>query len=303
MALKRKFIIFFLAFVCVFAAARYFQNNPRLAEASAKVRIETRLSDTGESLLLTQAKGITQQTTMQELLRRLGRQSSSAEKNQQEILEIQKHLQVTREGNSEIFDIRVNHPDPKWAREIASQLAQSFQAVELLEEKAGTQAEESSLERQVQEARNEITELEATFRKVQNENRPSEVDNTLLDHLREKQSRYDDLSKTYTAAHPDMIELQNEIESLKAQINDGPPIDLNAVKIAENNLRDADARYRQLRQKLDDSRLLKGEISGRVKILEISSSTVRKTKPMNPVVIAGVVLIALLVIVLRVVSR
>lgn len=303
MPLKRKIAVFGLAFFFVFLTARYFKTSQRLPAANAKIRIETKFSDQGEPLLLTQAKGITQQTTLEELLRRLNLLSSSLEKNQQKILEIQKQVQVVREGNTEIFNIVVRHPDPKWSREVASQLAQAFQTVELLEERRQAEAEEASLERQTAAALEEINMFEKNFKEIKNANTPGEVDVALANRLQEKQSKYAAMSETYTSLHPDMIELEKEMESLKLQIMDGPPLDMNAVSEAENKLREADSRYRQLRQKADEARLQKKAVTGHVTILEISSKTNRKTEKINPLYLAATVIILILAVILRIVSR
>ncbi len=276
MPLKQKIILSFLFLLLAGLVIYYFQHNTRVAEATAKIRIETKLSDTGESLILTQAKGVTQQSTMEELLRRLGEYGPSQEENQRKILDIQKHVKVLQQGNAEIFNIQVKHKDAKWAREIASQLAQSFKVIELQKEREAAESYEKDLERQAVLALKKIDERQLELKKTKQQNTPTDIDIALAEKLRENEGEYRALSQMYKDTHPDIVEVNKQIDSLRAQILDGPPLDGAAVKSAENLLREADAAYRNLRQKLDDAGLEKQKIVGNVQIIELSSATSAK---------------------------
>lgn len=251
----------------------YRQSQPPLASASVKLRVQTRFSSSGEPLLLSQSKAFTQNSVMMELLRRLQRETASAPENQKKILALRDKMKVTRQGNTEIFLLEVFDPNPQEAKQIAFQWAQAIQALDQGEERRNSGSQLQTLNREADLAKQKIEDAEIFFRKVQRDNTPTDIDRRLVQLLQEEEAKYQRLAVTYKETHPDMVETARKIASLKEQIMDGPAINPEAVRQAEQALQQAIQHHQDLVQKIQDAGLEAHAVTGNIQIIEFFSST------------------------------
>ena len=266
--LKRKWFFLF-AFVLAFGVTLLgLRLRGKLYETAAVVRILEHADSAGVSLLISQTKQIISPLVMEKAVLKLewAQAGDSAERMQKKILELQRAVSVVSQGGNGIVEIRARHVVSPESVKMANAVAGAYEEMDRAEAGAETRQFQDYLQRQFQNTQKKISELEEKIMRIEKNAPPAEVADGLRRDLDRAAAGRETLLKVFTAKHPEVIKLDEEINHLRQELAalPQPEGDVNALKAELEQARQAAGAFSS---QLQDVQFKQAEETGHVRIL------------------------------------
>lgn len=199
-----------------------------------------------------------------------------------EITEQAKALQgkLTTEiiSGSNIIRIIIDHGDPQMAANIANKIVEVYIVENLKERTKESRGVREFIEKQLEEVGAKLKTSEDTLARFREIEVPSGVGLPLQNRLAELEAERQNILRQYTENHPDIKNIDEQIEKVKEQLKVLPQRELEYTRLS----RDVDINaklYRELKDKLEAARIAEAE-----KIADVSrvDCAVPPTSPISP---------------------
>ncbi|MEW6027349.1 MAG: polysaccharide biosynthesis tyrosine autokinase [Planctomycetota bacterium] len=211
------------------------------------------------------------------------------------IYSIQSTVEAKVEPNTDSINIIVRHHDSKKAADIATAVAYAYAKYNLNEKSSQAQNLHDTVKRRLEQMDTELREAETSLREFKEEN-PG-VTGTAIPAY----NRYDSLKKEedallrkYTAKHPDVIKIRQEIEVLDKELGKYPEKEIELSRLIRDVTIDS-ALYSDYKQQLEKAAIALGEKTPDVTVYNkarVPTSPIKPNKTTNMLIglILGIVI-------------
>ena len=269
MQLNRKAFIASFLFLSAAAVIFSYSRGKKPAEAVATLMIPPQTySEGGGTSETTPSKILHDQQVMEEAIHQLYPSATNLEEIQKKILDLQNRTVMDHEKESSIFYIRVRHPRAEIAAQSANALAAAYIHHDLAKQQRYVAELKSRVAQKIQITTEEIVKLETEIKNLENQLRPTEVDLALQQRLDDAESKRQTLLQVYTERHPDVIELDKKIQSLREQVLPPSPALQEQLETARQHLANAHGVYQNLIREQNESLMEEGKIISQIRILQ-----------------------------------
>lgn len=292
---KRRFS-FFLVFLTVFILTIIYTNMQKpLYRASASVQLIERktlgsmltelvIQSTGDPLA-TQSRIITSLPVLERVAVESGLVSGNAAPADilQAAIGLQGMVSTNIISDTSIIRIVVNHGNPQMAANIANKVAEVYVAENLREKTKESRAVREFIEKQLEEVGAKLKISEDALAKFKTIEAPSGTALSLGNRLEDLEAKRQDLLKVYTPLHPDVKNIEEQINQLKWQMKSLPQKELEYGRLTREAEISAKI-YLELKDKLAGARISEAEKVEDVSIVDRavpSGSPVSPNKPLN----------------------
>ena len=289
--IRRKWIVLFM-FVLVYIVSVAFTNlKTPIYQTQSTVRIVQEASISGFSpfmgsgfttdMMASQAKLISSQAVAEQVVMKLGLvgETQSSEEIQSKIAEVQGCISTSREESTDMIHIIVTHPDPVLAAKIANSTAEEFKEVNLLEKNKKARNIREFVEKQIKLSQERLSNLEEKIRDVQELGGVAGVRDSLQSQLNGLQLQRMELLQIYTDKHPDVIALNEQIDSIIKELQQAPGGGVVNYASLSREMEVSERTYKMLKDKYEMSRIAEAEEVGDVSIVDLAAVP---TFPISP---------------------
>ena len=172
---------------------------------------------------------------------------------------IQASVDAKVEPNTDSINIIVQHRDSKKAADIANAMAYAYQQYNLIDKSRQATNLRQTVENRLSQVSIELREAEAALQRFREQN--PEVTGTAIPAY----NRYDSLKKEedtlfrkYTAKHPDVIRIRQEIEGLEKELAKYPEKEIVISRLTRDNSINSGL-YADYKQQLEKAKITEGE--------------------------------------------
>ncbi len=287
---RRAIIIAIIAAVLVITFI-YSTFQPQVYQATATVHykeqrlLATMLSELIQypigDIMLSQAKLIQSWGVAEIAAKSLGwvKADTPVEDSNRIISSIQASVSAKVETNTDSINIIVQHRDPKKTAEIANAVAFAYQQYNLIDKSRQATNLRQTVEGRLAQVSIELKEAEASVQRFKEQN--PEVTGTAIPAY----SRYDSLKKEedtllrkYTAKHPDVIRIKQEIEGLEKELAKFPEKEIVISRLVRD-MGINNGLYSDYKQQLERAKITEGEKTSDV---TVDNPALPPTSPIRP---------------------
>lgn len=265
---RAVFIFVFLAVYGLSLAAAKIQRA--VYEATATVRSLDHPAALPSSLLI-KAKAVTSWPVMQEVAVRLGfiREEDPSEEVQARVAEVQSKITVLARQPEGLLDIKASADRAELAAGLANATAEVFQQKDVEEAKRFAREQQAFFERRSRVSLEKIEMLGKQLQALREKESELQAAAALKDELSDLEGRRQRLLEKFTPRHPDIIDLEKQINYLEAEIASFPADDQERLKV-ENELHTEETNYRTLQEQYQKAQLHEAAQTGSVRIVQLA---------------------------------
>ena len=278
--LRKKWAYVFLFVLGFGGTLLCIRLRERTYEGVAVVQLRESKAGSGASLLISQTKAIVNPMVIEKAVLMLEGMPADfpAEKMQKRIFEFQKELSTAAQGNSGIIQVKVKNISGKEAVRRVNAVVDAFEEISRFEAGAELRQMEEYLQRQIQNSRRNISDLETRVNNFERNAPPPGVREKLESEIAAVSANRQKLLKVFTPKHPEVVKLEEVIGHLQRDIEALPKAGGN-IEYLKNEL----AQAREAAQALFDQHheaILKGAAeTGNVHILKRAVNPVKVKTP------------------------
>lgn len=184
----------------------------------------------------------------------------------------------SRRGHTDIVDLSLESNDPKEATMIINMVAKGFQTWSLKNHTEQTRQVRMFVEKQLNETEAKLIEKEEALKRFKEESPTGAAIASFQSQLVSMELHLSQLLEKYTYKHPDVVEEQAQIETLKQKLGKYPELELQLSQL----MRDVEsykAIYGGLKQRFEEARTAEAQNISGVTILSRASVP---TSPIGP---------------------
>jgi tyrosine-protein kinase Etk/Wzc len=258
----------------------------KITEQKSFTTILTELSGTtlGDPMI-SYARTINSLPILEEAVKQLGLAGKNASPEQ--VTELAGSLQGTVsaqiEENTNLIRINVTHNERELTAKLANKVAQAFIAENLKENSKQARKTKEFIAGQLDELVRKLTNSENNLKRFKEQTGPSGIALKLQEQLALLETEKNKLSKVYTAKHPDILKINQQIEEMRTQFKELPESELTFARLARE-VEINDNLYRELKAKLESARIAESEKIEYVSLVEpalIPGSPISPKKSFN----------------------
>lgn len=308
--IKRRMVVFASFLMVLILSIVYTNSKTPVYQTSAAVRIASAprafdengmyISRYTSNPLVSYANMITSEEVLRRVVVRLNLLPSNAkiEDLNEKVGEIRGAISASPSPDTDMIDITVTHTHPELAAAIANQTAEVFAEVDLYEKTKQARNLRGFIQSQLGVYTDKLKNTEDRMSQFRRSGRALGVAVGMEQKLSDLEKQKNELLKQYTEKHPDVIAVNQEIESVREKIK-GLPADEVELARLQRELEINDATYRMLKNKFESARMSEAEQVGDVVIMAsapIPDFPISPRKTMNKIagaivgLIAGIVL-------------
>lgn len=177
-----------------------------------------------------------------------------------------------------IIRIIVNHSDPEMAASIVNKIAEVYIIENLKEKNKQSRNVREFIEKQLEEISSKLKDSEEALAKFKEIEVPSGIALPLQNRLADLETERQNLLKQFTAAHPNIKNIEEQIAQTKEQLKALPQKELEYSRL----MREVDINtklYRELKEKLEAARITEAE---KIEDVSLVDSAVAPFSPISP---------------------
>lgn len=230
--------------------------------------------------LVTQSKIITSLPVLERVVKDIGLVNTDASPDEIRgvAASIQGRISTSVVTGSNIINIIVTHGKPQIAAKIANRVAEVYIDEDLKEKSKQSRTVREFIEKQLVEISAKLKTAEEQLAKFKEIKIPSGVALPLQDKLANLEAERQSLLQKFTAIHPDIKDIEEQIMRLKEQLKTLPKKELEYSRL--NREVDINARlYNELKDKLQGARIAEAEKVGDVTLIEPAAVPVAPISP------------------------
>ncbi len=281
--MKRRLVIL-ISFVSVLIAAIIYTNTKTpLYRTSAEVRIAQgprafqyeggMFLPNSTDQMAVYSNMIMSDDVLQRVVVRLGllAPNATAADLAEKTDEIRGAVSTESDDVSGTLSIVVTHPNPELAAAIANQTAAMFVEVDLLEKTRQARKLRGFIQEQLDVFTRTLQTTEDKLREFRQAGRALGIAAGMEQRLSDMEKEKNLLLKQYTERHPDIIKLEDQIESLRERIRKLPADELELARL-QRELEINDRAYRTMKEKYESARLAEVEKVSDVTVMQTASA-------------------------------
>ena len=219
--------------------------------------------------MLSYARSINSLTILEEAVRQLG--IAGIDPDPEEVTKIASSLQGavdTRiEPDTNIIVITATLQDRVLTAKLANKIAEVFISENLKENSKQARKTREFIEGQLSDLEKKLMGSEDVLKQFKEKEAPSGIAVGLQQKLSVLETEKSKLTKIYTERHPDIININEQIEEIRFQMKDLPETELNYARLMRE-VEINDAIYRELKAKLESARIAESEKVEDVSLVE-----------------------------------
>lgn len=309
--IKRRMVIFASFLMVLIISIIYTNSKTPIYETSSTVRIASKprafeytdgmiLQNFSGDPLATYANSVTSEEVMRRVVLRLNLLPSDASITDlsEKAGEIRGSISTATDGNTGNINITVTHPHPELAAAIANQTAEAFAEVDLYEKSRQARNLRKFIETQLSVYTQKLKQTEDRMNELRRSGRAIGAAVGLEERIMQMEEQRSLMLKQFTEKHPDVIKMNADLETLKSQVQELPPDELETARL-QRDLEINDATYRMLKNKYESAKMAEAEQVADVILVEsatVPDAPISPNKKMNKIagalvgLVAGIVL-------------
>lgn len=290
---KRRLLLVVIFFIVLIFSIIYTNTQRPIYRASASVQWGERKTlgglltelvtvRTGDPLL-TQSRIITSLDVLEKVVLELGLVSEHA--GATEVMEKASVLQAAVSTDiltgSNIIRIDVTHDNPQMAADIANKVAEVYIIENLKEKTKDSRSVREFIEKQLKEVSDKLIRSEDALARFREIEVPSGIAIPLQERLASLEAERQDLLQKYTEFHPDVKNIQEQVNQVKERLKALPQKELEYSRL-ERDVEINAKLYRELKDKLEAARIAEAEKVEDVSLVDRAVPPVYPVSPNKP---------------------
>lgn len=286
---KRKFLVILSIIVFTLLGSWYSSRQTPIYEAFTTVKIDERKTLAGlltewiaynpADVLESQAEIIRGYPVMRQVALSLGMiaETTAEDKVQGVIARLTSQVDTAQVGHTNIIKITVTSQDPHEAMVLANAVASAYVEANLLEKNKQVRTVRTFIENQLSSLQARMGEIEDKLKAFSEKNERVRIIAPIQEKLIDLEFQLATLLQKYTEKHPKVIQLKQQIESMRGQIQGVSGEDLEYARLQREAEVDRKL-YAMLKEKLEQARITEAEKVSDVSILDPAGLP---TQPIN----------------------